>query len=214
MRRSRQAPRQRGLRRVGRIRRLHRMTTDAVRSRSRPRIVRSLGTRPWSFSSPLSSYSLDSWSIAGRALCCVGRERRARRGSWDEAPLVLPADRDWVGVVRRVPVSPGDDSVSAALVPSLRYSRTEPARSWYPNAVSRLITPRCSGGTTIHALAGRRRPPVSPRCWNRWFVDETYVKVAGTWRSTNMAGHRRSRVQEARQRRNHEVLQLSDHRSR
>ena len=35
-------------------------------------------------------------------------------------------------------------------------------------------------GAAVHAAVRRRRPTDPAR--DRWFVDETYVKVAGTWR--------------------------------
>ena len=36
-------------------------------------------------------------------------------------------------------------------------------------------------GAAVHPAAGRRRP-VRPATGDRWFVDETYVKVNGVWR--------------------------------
>jgi transposase-like protein len=52
---------------------------------------------------------------------------------------------------------------------------------------------------------------------DRWFVDETYVKVNGVWRYVYRghrparAGHRRARVGSARCRRRTAVLPASDH---
>ena len=37
-------------------------------------------------------------------------------------------------------------------------------------------------GPTIHTPIRRRRPPAAAHDRDRWFVDETYVKVAGRWR--------------------------------
>jgi len=38
-------------------------------------------------------------------------------------------------------------------------------------------------GAAVHAAVRRRRPrPLRHATGGRWFVDETYVKVAGQWR--------------------------------
>jgi transposase-like protein len=37
-------------------------------------------------------------------------------------------------------------------------------------------------GAAVHAAAGRRRPIPPSHTGDRWFVDETYVKVNGIWR--------------------------------
>jgi len=38
-----------------------------------------------------------------------------------------------------------------------------------------------SVGAAVHAVADRRGPPVRCLAGDRWFVDETYVKVSGDW---------------------------------
>jgi transposase, IS6 family len=36
-------------------------------------------------------------------------------------------------------------------------------------------------GAAVHSAADRRRTTLPPRSGDRWFVDETYIKVAGRW---------------------------------
>jgi transposase-like protein len=54
------------------------------------------------------------------------------------------------------------------------------SRSCWPNAASTSTTSRCTGGcVAVHPAAAR---PLRHATGDRWFVDETYVKVAARWR--------------------------------
>ena len=71
---------------------------------------------------------------------------------------------------------------SCALVPAVRFvvSRCRGAlgRAWV-----RSITSPCTDGCSASRRSSRRRRGrAGTRVGDRWFVDETYVKVAGRWR--------------------------------
>lgn len=86
--------------------------------------------------------------------CCVGRSGRVQPGCRDEASPCLPADRDGLVGVRRVPVPARGDLLAGAVVTPQLIDAARPCR---------------------HA--------VGSRC----FVDETCVKVTGTWRYVHRA---------------------------
>jgi len=107
----------------------------------------------------------------------------AGQGWRDEAQPVLPAEPDRVGVVRRVPVSAGNDPARGSLVPAVRAVLPR------PRGASRRARNRGVDHVTLYRWVQRFTPlmveaarPCRHAVGDRWFVDETYVKVAGTWR--------------------------------
>ena len=68
------------------------------------------------------------------------------------------------------------------LVPALRAVVPRPRRA--ARRAGRRGRPRhpVPMGAAVHPAAGRGGPPGGHALGDRWFVDETYVKVAGRWR--------------------------------
>src|SRR3954452_23218424 len=59
---------------------------------------------------------------------------------------------------------------------------TATSRNSWPNAASTSITSPCTGGCRPSRPSSSTPPrPGRHATGNRWFVDETYVKVAGRW---------------------------------
>ena len=83
--------------------------------------------------------------------------------------------------LRRVPVPAGGDHAGGALVPAVR--------PVLPRCRGAACRARHSGGSrhglpvgpAVHPGVDRRSPAPPARPGDRWFVDETYVKVAGRW---------------------------------
>jgi transposase-like protein len=57
------------------------------------------------------------------------------------------------------------------------------SKSSWPSVGSRSTTSPSTGGCSASRRSSRRRPGRADTRWvDRWYVDETYVKVAGRWR--------------------------------
>ena len=88
-----------------------------------------------------------------------------------------------VHCIHRVPVPAGDHRAGGALIPAVSGSPTATSRSYSPNAGSRVdhvtVYRRVQRFTPLFADAAR---PCRHAVGERWYVDETYVKVAGWWR--------------------------------
>jgi hypothetical protein len=110
-------------------------------------------------------------------------DRKIRAGlTGDAYRRVPPLVASSVGV-RRVPVPGRGDRGCGALVlaqrPVLSRRRGAAGRTRHRGGPRDCVPV----GAAIHAAAGRRRPVLPPRAGgDRWFVDETYVKVGGLWR--------------------------------
>jgi transposase-like protein len=105
-----------------------------------------------------------------------------RRGSWDEPPPVLPTDQDRVGVVRgfRFPPEVTLLAVRWYLRYGLFYRDLEEILAERGVVVDHVTLYRWVQRFTPLIVEAAR--PCRHTVGDRWFVDETYVKVAGTWR--------------------------------
>ena len=148
---------------------------------------------------PVTPVGAESSSIQSD-LVVWGLLRRPSLGLWRSDWL-----RSWAGAstssrlperrpvgVRRVPVPARGDHGRGPLVPPLR--TVLPGRRGVASRARRRGRSRdgLPVGAAVHAVVRRRRPAVPARAGDRWFVDETYVKVpAGggtcTGRSTSTA---------------------------
>jgi transposase, IS6 family len=61
-------------------------------------------------------------------------------------------------------------------------SPTAMSKNSWPSVESRSITSRCIGGCNASPHSSPTRPDGRHAVGDRWFVDETYVKVGGRWR--------------------------------
>jgi transposase-like protein len=126
-----------------------------------------------------------------------------RRGSWDEAPPVLPTVKtgsaSFAGF--RFPPEVILLAVRWYLRDGLSYRDLEELLAERGVVVDHVTLYRWVQRFTPLIVEAAR--PCRHTVGDRWFVDETYVKVAGRWRYVYRAvdqygqGHRRVRLQEA-----------------
>ena len=119
-----------------------------------------------------------------QGLCCVDGSHAGGEGALDEAhsPCRAPPVRMSVGV-RWVPVPARGDPVGGALVPAVRVVLPGPRgaarRAWHRGRPRHRCYRWVQRFTPLLIDAAR---PCRHAAGDRWFVDETYVKVAGVWR--------------------------------
>jgi DDE domain len=108
------------------------------------------------------SVALSVTVLAGRHWACDQIDVGLKAAGW--VPLPARGDR-------------GRGAVVSALRPVLPRRRGAPGRARHRGRPRHGL----SVGADLHGRVHRRRPPESPCDWDRWFVDETYVKVSGRW---------------------------------